>query len=383
MKPIYLDYNATSPLHPEVREKIQVCLSETFGNPSSLHAEGRQARSAVEAARTVILKALGDPKGKLVFTSGGTESGNLALKGVAGTLRSKGRHLVVSSIEHNAVLRPARALEEEGWELTVVPVDGEGRVDPAQVARAIRPDTALVSVMQANNETGGIQPVEEIGRLAREKGILFHTDAVQSFGKIPFDVARMPVDLVSISAHKLGGLKGAGALYFREGIKIQPMIHGGPQEKGVRSGTENVIGIVGFSAAVEATWKEKEEGGLERIGKLRDRLENGLKERVKNMRVNGGAAARVPGTANLSFSGCDRDSLLMALDRAGIQVSAGSACVSGSTQPSHVLVAMGLPPEQIRGSIRFSVGWGTTEAEIEQVLEIVPPVIERVRAAHD
>lgn len=383
MKTIYLDYNSTSPLHSEVREKILPFLSGSFGNPSSLHAEGRRARSAIENARTAVLKALGDLKGKLVFTAGGTEAGNLALEGAAGALRSKGRHLVVCSVEHNAVLQTARALEQEGAPLTVVPVDGAGRVDPGAVARAIRPDTALVSIMQANNEVGVIQPIEEIGRIAREKGVLFHTDAVQSFGKIPLDVGRMPVDLVSISAHKLGGPKGAGALYLREGIKLQPMIHGGPQEKGFRAGTENVIGIVGLGAAVEATWREKENGALDRIEKLRDRLENGLKERVKNVVGNGCAAERVPGTAHLSFLGCDRDSLLMALDRVGICASAGSACVSGSTQPSHVLVAMGLSPERIRGGIRFSLGWGTTEEDIEEALTIIPPVIERVRAAHD
>lgn len=379
---IYLDYSATSPIHREVRERVQPFLNEVFGNASSLHAPGRKAHAAVESARTQLLRALGDPSGTLLFTSGGTEADNLALTGALRALRSKGNQILVSSIEHSAVLHTAQALEMEGFELTFLPADGQGRMDPETVRRALTDRTVLVSVMQANNEVGTLQPIEEIGRLARERNILFHTDAVQSFGKVPLDVSRLPVDLVSLSAHKLGGLKGTGALYVRRGVLLKPILHGGPHEQSLRAGTQGVAGIAAMEAAVEVALREQRDGTLNRVRRLRDRLEEGLKISVPDVEFNGHPQERVPGTANVSFLGCDGETLLMALDLAGICVSTGSACSAGSTEPSHVLTAMGLSPERIRGSIRFSLGWGTTEEEIEETLRRIPSVVERVRKAH-
>lgn len=381
MTPIYFDYNATAPLRPEVQEKVRPFLEQCYGNPSSLHALGRQARAAIEEVRGCILRALGDPRGKLLFTSGGTEADNLALKGVARARRVEGDHLIVSSVEHSAVLNSAQALEPEGFRVTVLPVDGRGSVDPAQVNQAITPRTVMVSVMHANNEVGTVEPVEEIGRIARDRGVLFHTDAVQSFGRMPVEANRLSADLISISAHKLGGPKGAGALYVREEVSIEPLLHGGPHERGLRAGTEGVIGIVGMGAAVEVALREMRDGTLERVRRLRDRLEEGLRQGIPDVEPNGHPDARVPGTLNVSFLGCDGETLAMALDLAGVCVSTGSACSSGSTEPSHVLAAMGLPPERIQGSIRFSLGWGTTEEEVEEALKRIPPVITRVRKA--
>lgn len=381
MKSIYLDYNATSPLHPSVRQAMQPFLEEFFGNASSLHTEGRHARVAIEKVRASLLKSLGDPKGQMAFTSGGTEADNLALQGVAHRLREKGDHLVVSSVEHSAVMHTAEQLEREGFRVTRVPVDGSGVVDVTALERAVTPRTVLVSVMHANNEVGTIQPVEEVGAIARRHGVLFHTDAVQSFGKVPLDLSRVPADLVTLSAHKLGGPKGAGALYLRAGVKIQPLIFGGPHERGFRAGTEAVAAIVGLGAAAEATLREMSDGTLERIGRLRDRLEAGLRERVPGIEVNGHPQRRLANTLNVSFPGCSGETLLMALDLAGIRVSTGSACLAGSAGPSHVLAAMGLPAERIRGALRFSVGWGTTGEEIEEALRRIPPVAEQVRKA--
>ena len=379
MTPIYFDYNATSPLHPEVLEKIRPFLAEAYGNPSSLHALGRQARAAAEGVRAAILRVLGDTRGRLVFTSGGTEADNLALQGAVRARRGQGDHLIVSAVEHSAVLHTAQALQREGFRLTVLPVDGQGRVDPGEVRLAITPRTILISVMHANNELGTLEPVEEIGRIARERGILFHTDAVQSFGKLPVEAQRLGADLLAISAHKMGGPKGTGALYVREGVKLEPILHGGPHERNLRAGTEGIAGIVGFGAAVEASLKEMGDGTLDRVRRLRDRLEKGLLENIPDVKLNSPTEGRVPGTLNVSFLGCDGETLLMALDLAGFCVSTGSACSAGSTEPSHVLTALGLPPDRIRGSIRFSLGWGTTEEEVEEALRRIPPVIERIR----
>ena len=381
MKAVYLDCNATQPVRPEARSAAGPFLDGVFGNPSSLHSHGRQARDAVEEVRGMLLRALGDSKGRLVFTSGGTEADNLGVAGAARALRSKGDHLVVSAVEHHAVLHLAEALAREGFRLSVLPVDSRGAVDPAALERAINPQTILVSVMHANNETGTIQPIEEAARIAREKGILFHTDAVQSFGKLELNAARMPVDLISISGHKLGGLKGAGALYARQGVKLDPLLRGGPHEQGLRAGTEGVAGIAAMGAAAEAALAERDGGGIERMRVLRDRLEQGLREKLPGIELNGHPERRLPGTLNLSFAGCQGETLLMALDLAGVSVSTGSACASGSTEPSHVLAAMGLSPERITGSIRFSLGWATTAEEIEEALRRIPPVIERVRSA--
>lgn len=376
---IYLDYNATSPIHPEARRAMAPFLDELFGNASSLHAKGREARSAIEKVRAQILAALGDPGGQLVFTSGGTEADNLALKGVVGALKGEKDRVILSSVEHHAVLHAAYALAEEGIEVTLIPVDSQGIIDLEALKRAITPRTALVSVMHANNEVGTLQPIEEIGRIAHAHGALFHTDAVQSFGKVPLDLHSMEVDLLCLSAHKLGGPKGVGALYLRRGIPLKTMIQGGPHEHQLRAGTEGVPGIVGMGAAVEVSLREQRNGTVDRIRHLRDRLEAGLKEQVPQVRVNGHPSQRVAGTLNVSFLGCKAETLLMALDLAGISVSTGAACSSGSTEPSHVLVAMGLPAEGMDGSIRFSLGWATTEEEIEQALRLIPPIGEQVR----
>ena len=381
MKSIYLDCNATQPVRPEVRGAAAPFLEGFFGNPSSLHAHGRRARQLIEEIRVSLLKELGDPKGQLIFTSGGTEADNLSVAGAARALRDKGNHLVLSSVEHHAVLHAAEALRGQGFRLTLVPVDSTGSVDPAAVEAALTPQTLLVSVMHANNEVGTIQPIEEIGSIARRRGVLFHTDAVQSFGKLDLNVARARADLVSISGHKLGGLKGAGALYARQGIKLSPLLLGGPHERGLRAGTEGAIGIAALGAAALAALAEKENGGPQRLRALRDRLEKGLREKLPGIELNGHPERRLPGTLNLSFPGCQGETLLMALDRAGISVSTGSACASGSSEPSHVLVAMGLSPERIAGSIRFSLGWATIPEEIDETLRRVPPVVERVRSA--
>ncbi len=379
MGTIYLDYNATCPVRPEVRTAMEPFLMDLFGNPSSLHTFGRKARAALEKIRSELLAALGDAKGRLIFTSGGTEADNLAIKGAARAGRERGRHLLVSAVEHSAVLHAAQALEEEGFRVQLIPVDSRGIVDLEFLERAIVSETRLVSILQGNNEVGTLQPVEEAARIARERGVLFHTDAVQSFGKVSLDVRRLGVDLVSLSAHKLGGPKGAGALYVREGLRLTPLLHGGPHERDLRAGTEAVPAVAGFGAAVEATLREQTDGTMERIRDLRDRLENGLRERVAEVEFNGHPEKSLPGTLNVSFLGCEGETLVAALDLAGICVSTGSACSSGSTEPSHVLVAMGLSAQRIAGSIRFSLGWATTEAEIEEALERIPPVIERVR----
>ncbi|MBI3318135.1 MAG: cysteine desulfurase [Candidatus Omnitrophica bacterium] len=378
---IYLDYNATTPLYPEVRRAMAPFLEEAMGNASSLHEKGREARGAIEEARAEILQALGDPAGRLIFTSGGTEADNLALKGVVGALRGKGNRLVVSSIEHSAVYRTAQALAEEGVEVSFVPVDSNGILDLEALERAVTPGTLLVSVMQANNEVGTIQPIEAAARIAQEKGVLFHTDAVQSFGKVPLDVRKAQIDLVSVSAHKIGGPKGIGALYLRQGAPLKPLLHGGPHEQNLRAGTQAVPAIVGMGKAVEVTFKEMESGISSSLARKRDRLEAGLRACVPETLVNGDSLRRLSGTLNMSFPGCEAATLLMALDLNGICVSTGSACSSGSAEPSHVLQSMGFPAPRMTSSIRFSIGWGTTDEEIDEALVIIPPVVKRIREA--
>jgi len=381
VKAIYLDNNATQPVRPEVRRAVQPFLDGLFGNPSSIHSHGRQARQPLEEVRAQLLKALGDPKGQLIFTSGGTEADNLGFAGAARALRGKGNHLILSAVEHHAVLHTAESLVQQGFLLSVLPVDSCGTVDLEGLRGLITPKTTLISVMHANNEVGTIQPVEEIARIAHEHGALFHTDAVQSFGKLELNGPRIGADLISISGHKIGGLKGAGALYARQGVRLVPLQRGGPHERGLRSGTEAGIGIAALGAAAAAAAAERENGSADRTRALRDRLEQGLREKLEEIELNGHPARRLPGTLNLSFSGCQGETLLMALDLAGVSVSTGSACASGSTEPSHVLTAMNLGPERIAGSIRFSLGWATTPEEIEEALARIPPVIEQVRAA--
>ena len=377
---VYLDYASTTPLDPRVAEAMQPFFGERFGNPSSVHAFGQSARQAVDAARETLARAVGarDPE-EIVFTSGATEADNFALIGAAYAGEARGRHLVVSAVEHHAVLEPARFLESRGFELTVVPVDGMGRVDPDAVRRAIRPQTVLVSVMHSNNEIGTLQPVAEIGRITREAGVILHCDAAQSLGIVPVDVQTLDVDLLSLSAHKRYGPKGVGALYIRKGTPLVRLIHGGAQEGNRRAGTLNVPGIVGFAAAVRLALDEM---GTEaaRLRALRDRMIAGLLA-LDGARLNGHPTERLPGNVNVSFRGADSESLLLALDLQGVAASSGSACTSGSLEPSHVLAAIGLDAETAAGTLRFSLGRWTTAEEVDYVLGILPGILQQVRSA--
>ncbi|MBI4313393.1 MAG: cysteine desulfurase [Candidatus Omnitrophica bacterium] len=375
---VYLDHNATTPLDPQALESMQPFLLQGFGNASSLHSAGRAARSGLEASRKTLLALLGDPSGELIFTSGGTESDNLALFGAACARRQEGRRIVVSAIEHNAVISAAMRLKEEGWDVVFAPVDSQGIVRIDALKELVAPDTVLVSVMHANNEIGTLQPVQEISKIAHAQGAWMHTDAVQSFGKIPVRVQELGADLVSISAHKFYGPKGAGALYLRRGLKIVPRQVGGPHEHGLRAGTQPVAGIVGMGKAAEISAAHLDD--WRRVALLRDRLVCGLQERLPGLFLNGHPAQRVANTANVSFLGCEGEDLLMALDLEGICVSTGAACSSGSTRPSHVLEAIHTGDARIRGSIRFSLGLKTTEEDVAYVLQQVPPIVERQRA---
>ncbi len=374
----YLDYNATTPLDPEVRKVMTEALS--FANASSFHQAGQKARNAVEEAREIIAESLSCEPGDLIFTSGGTESDNLAVRGVLMARLLERRHLVVSTIEHQAVLHTARHLEKRRCEVSFIPVSADGVVKLDELEKAVSDRTALVSLMHANNETGVIQPVAEAAKIAHAKGALFHVDAVQSYGKLDLDPESLGIDLLSISAHKICGPKGAGALYIRKGVKIEALLHGGHQEKNVRPGTENVAAIAGFGKAAELVQKNKAEESR-RVGTLRDRLEKGLLEKVSGTRVNGDTNRRLYNTSSLSFEGLDGETLLMNLDLLGIYVSTGSACTAGSVEPSHVLLAMGLPEKAARATIRFSLGRFTSDAEIDYALANVPSVVEKLRKA--
>jgi cysteine desulfurase len=379
---IYLDHNATTPIHPDVLAAMQPYLTERFGNPSSVHGWGREARQALEGARQTVAQILGaTDKDCIVFTGGGTEADNLALRGVLDAQGEGGGHLVVSAVEHHAVLHTAEYLARCGREVTWLSVDGEGLLDPQDVRLAIRPDTVLVSLMHGNNETGVLFPIREAARICRERGVLFHTDAIQSFGKLPVDVEALGVDLLSISGHKLGGPKGIGALYIRRGTKMLPLLTGGWQERSRRGGTENVAGAVGLARAAELA-REDLKGAGRRMAELRDRLESGLLAAIPEVRRNGHPTVRLPQTSSLAFPGTEAESLILALDLCGIGVSSGAACSSGSLEPSHVLTAMGLPHDRVQGSVRFSLGRGTTAEEIDCVLETLPPIVERMRRAN-
>lgn len=374
----YLDYNATSPLDPEVRKVMDEALS--LANASSFHRAGQKARGVIEQAREILAGTLSVEPGDLVFTSGGTESDNLAVRGVVMQRLLERRHLAVSSIEHQAVLHTAQHLARRGCKVDFIRAGSDGVADLDALKAAVTKETALVSLMHVNNETGMIQPVEEAARIAHAQGALFHVDAVQSYGKLAIDPEAMGIDLLSISAHKICGPKGAGALYIRKGVKIEALLHGGHQEKNVRPGTENVAAIAGFGKAAELAreFRETEAG---RVGALRDRLEKGLREKAQGVSVNGDPARRIYNTSNLSFEGVDGETLLMNLDLEGVYVSTGSACTAGSVEPSHVLVAMGLPEKRARAAIRFSLGRFTTDAEVDFALETVPAVVERLRKA--
>ena len=374
MHRVYLDNNATTPVLPEVFEAMRPYFAERFGNASSIHHHGQETRAAVEDARESVAKLLGCAASEIVFTSGGTESDNLAIAGSVAT----GDHVITSSIEHHAVLHACKHQEMVGFEVTILPVDSRGVIDPADVRRALRPNTRLISVMMANNETGVLQPVEEIGKIAAEANVHFHTDAVQAAAKVPIDVRRIGCHALSISGHKIHAPQGVGALYVKKGTRLQPLFHGGRHERQRRAGTENVPGIVGLGKAAQLAREALDNGG-DSMTSMRDRLEQGILEQVEDVSVNGQGVPRVPNTTNVRFDHIEGESLVIALDLKGLAVSTGAACSSGAIEPSHVLIAMGLRPEQARSSIRFSLGKQTTDADIDVALSLVPEAVARLR----
>lgn len=376
---VYLDHAATTPLHPEVLEEVRHLLENTFGNPSSLHFYGRAAKQQLELARTRVAALIGARPEEIIFTSGGTESDNLAVIGAAFAGRSKGRHIITSAIEHHAVLDTCMMLARNGFDVTYLPVDKDGFIDPLDVRKAIRRDTVLITIMHANNEIGTIEPIPEIGQIAREHGITFHTDAVQTVGYIPVHVDALNVDLLSLSAHKIYGPKGAGALYVRKGTGIRPLMHGGGQEREYRPGTENLPGIVGLGKAADVAARDLP-GESARYRMLRDRLIRGIQERIPDAKLNGHPEQRLPHNVNFSFRGAKGECLLVGLDQQGIAVSTGSACSSGASELSHVLKEIGLTPELGAGTIRMTVGRSNVEEDIDYVLDVLVELVERQRA---
>ena len=379
MHRIYLDHNATTPLAPACLEAMTVALREEFGNPSSVHHFGQRAKAAIDDARTQVSKLINADPSEVVFTGSGTESDNLAIRGAAEALEPTGRrHLVVSAIEHEAVLNTVKALARRGWDVSLVPVGESGIVQPEALLGVLTDRTALVSVMHANNEVGTIQPVAALAKAAKAAGALMHVDAVQSAGKIPLDVRTLGADLVSVSAHKFYGPKGVGALWIRRGVRLVATSTGGRHERGRRAGTENVAGIVGMGVAAQLAREHFQEEGS-RVAALRDRLEAGILGAVTGTVVNGDRGSRVPNTTNISFDRVEAESLLIGFDLAGIAVSTGSACSSGTLEPSHVLKAMGFPPHRTQNSIRFSLGASTTEADVDRTIAVVPGIVEKLR----
>jgi cysteine desulfurase len=376
---IYLDHNATTPVDRRVLDAMLPYLKEDFGNASSLHRFGQKAQVALEDARSQVAKMLAADEKEIVFTSGGTESDNYALKGTAYRLRDKGRHIITSRIEHPAVLNACEHLGQNGFEVSYISVDKYGLVDLDELKRTIRRDTILVTIMYANNEVGTIEPVAEIGKIVKEKGVLFHTDAVQAAGKLDSNVNNLGVDMLSLSGHKLYGPKGVGALYIRGGVEITPLVHGGHHESGRRAGTENVPGIVGLGKACEICLADMD-GERKKLTALRDMLWDGLNSKIGDIELLGHPSKRLPGTLAVCFKYVEGESVLLNLDLAGIAVSSGSACSSGSVEPSHVLLAMSVPAEFARGAIRFSLGRGNTEEEIRRVIEVTPGILEKLRA---
>ena len=377
---VYLDHSATTPLAAEVYEAMKPFLQERFGNPNSLHSWGREARKAVDEGRASIARLINAEPREVIITGGGSEADNLAIKGTAFALQGRGRHIITSAIEHHAVIDTCKWLEKQGFELTVLPVDETGMVSIADLDAAIREETILVTIMYANNEVGTIQPVREIVRTARAKGVRVHLDGVQAVGHIPVDVKDLDVDLMTLSAHKMYGPKGVGALYVKRGVKLDPLVHGGGQEFGLRSGTENTAGIVGFGAAAELANRRLEEGAVEEESRLKDLLINGITEKIPNAHITGHPVERLPFHASVCFDYIEGESMLLRLDAAGIGASSGSACTSGSLEPSHVLLAMGIPHELAHGSLRLTLGKDTTEEDILYVLEILPKVVSDLRA---
>jgi cysteine desulfurase len=377
---IYFDYNATTPLLPAVAEAMATATRDLFGNASSVHYFGQQAKAAIDTARSSVASLIGADPTEVVFTGGGTESDNFAIRGAAEALEpAKRRHLIASAIEHEAVLNTLKALARRGWQTTLLPVDQSGILSPGHLREVITKDTALVSVMHANNEIGTIQPIAELAAIAHEHGALMHTDAVQSVGKIPVDVRGLGVDLLSLSAHKFNGPKGVGALWIKRGTRLQTMQTGGKHERGRRAGTENVPGIIGMGVAA-ALSGGKLQAEAARVGALRDRLEDGILRQVAGTAINGARMSRVPNTTNISFERIEAESLLIALDLEGVAVSTGSACSSGTLEPSHVLKAMGFPPHRTQNSLRFSLGVFSTQEEVDRVIELLPRLVEKLRA---
>lgn len=379
MKRVYMDNAATTPLSKSVLDAMMPYLTDIYGNPSSLHSFGQEAHAAVSKARKQVASALNaSSENEIIFTGSGTESDNMAIRGIAEKYAKKGRHIITSAVEHHAVLHTCQYLEKCGYEVTYLPVDEFGMLEPEQVLNAIRSDTILVSVMFSNNEVGTIMPIPEIGAICREKGVIFHTDAVQAVGHVDIDVQAMNIDLLSLSAHKLHGPKGVGALYVRKGIVVPPLIHGGAQERGKRAGTENVAGIVGLGSAIESAC-ENIEATRERMIRLRDKLIKGIETSIPEVKLNGHRTKRLPGNVNFSIKYIEGESILLMLDINGIAASSGSACTSGALDPSHVLLAMGLAHETAHGSLRLTLGDDTTEEDIDYVLAVLPGIIQKLR----
>lgn len=378
-KRIYLDYSATTPVKQEVVEAMLPYFTEVFGNPSSIHAFGRDARNTINNTREVVAKFIGAAAEEVYFTGGGSESDNWAIKGVAEAYKAKGNHIITTTIEHHAVLHTCAALEKQGFEVTYLPVDGDGLIDMTALEAAIKDTTILITMMAVNNEIGTVLPIAEIGALAKSKGVLFHTDAVQALGNIKLDVKEMNIDLMSMSSHKIYGPKGIGALYVKKGVKIKNLIEGGAQERKRRAGTENVPGIVGFGKAVEMA-AENFEKHVNHLETLRNRLMNGILERIPYVKLNGHKTLRHPGNVNVCFEFIEGESLLLSLDLVGIAGSSGSACTSGSLDPSHVLMAIGLPHEIAHGSLRLTIGDFTTEEDVDYTIEKLIEIVDRLRS---
>jgi cysteine desulfurase len=387
MNRVYLDFNATTPVEPRVLDAMLPYFSAEFANAASIHTPGQKARAAVETAREQVAALIGARPQEIVFTSGGTESDNHAIFGIvsssftsftSSTSSPSSRHIITTAIEHEAVLNACQALEKEGVRVTYLPTDREGQIDLDELHRAMRPETVLITIMHANNELGTVQPLEEIGRIAKEADVHFHTDAVQSAGKVPIDVNAFRLDLLSLSGHKIYAPKGIGALYVRGGTRLRQLLYGGHHQRGFRPGTENVAGIVGLGKAAEIARNSRAEDA-QRVSALRDKLQQGLLHRVPQSRVNGGGAPRTPNTTNLVFPGVEGEALLIALDLKGLACSTGAACSSGAVEPSHVLTAIGLPPEEARASLRFSLGRHTTSADIDFALNVVPAAVAQLR----
>jgi cysteine desulfurase len=379
LKKIYFDHNATTPIAEEVFEAMVPLLTDEWGNPSSIHWAGREPKKAVDEARENVAGLFNCTPPEVIFTGSGSEGNNFAIKGSVFSKKAKGNHIITTKVEHPSVVNTCKYLEREGFEVTWLDVDSSGLIDLDRLKNSITPKTVLITVMYANNETGVISPVKEIGEIAREHKVTFHTDAVQAAGKVPFDVKELNCDLLTISGHKLYAPKGVGALYVRRGVRVVPLIHGGHHERNRRGGTENVAAIAGLGKASELAARDMEEDAA-RLKKLRDRLEKGLMERIPHTTRNGHLEKRLPNTANLSFEFVEGESLLLNLDMLGIAASSGSACTSGSLEPSHVLIAMGLEPEQSHGSVRFSLGRSNTAEDVDYLIEKMPSIVKRMRS---